>query len=196
VGFEPTEARHLTAFREQHLQPLGHLSTRDYSRPTSRNSCLRTLQTRKAAPAGAALVCLEGLEPPTYSSASCRSIQLSYRHSVPTSIAVKKSLGQLPDHFDWRRGRDLNPRKEHYSLTRLAGERLQPLGHLPIDIVSLADRATSVETIDGAQHDSPISYNSLWRGARADEWSGLENRRGASLRGFESHPLRQKNPMI
>jgi hypothetical protein len=27
VGFEPTEARHLTAFRERHLKPLGHLST-------------------------------------------------------------------------------------------------------------------------------------------------------------------------
>ena len=26
VGFEPTEAQHLTAFRERHLQPLGHLS--------------------------------------------------------------------------------------------------------------------------------------------------------------------------
>ncbi len=26
VGFEPTEAHHLTAFRERHLQPLGHLS--------------------------------------------------------------------------------------------------------------------------------------------------------------------------
>ena len=26
-GFEPTEAINLTAFRERHLQPLGHLST-------------------------------------------------------------------------------------------------------------------------------------------------------------------------
>ena len=26
VGFEPTVAHHYTAFRERHLQPLGHLS--------------------------------------------------------------------------------------------------------------------------------------------------------------------------
>jgi hypothetical protein len=35
VGFEPTEAHHLTAFRERHLQPLGHLSN-----PVSISSCL------------------------------------------------------------------------------------------------------------------------------------------------------------
>ncbi len=28
VGFEPTVAQHHTAFRERHLQPLGHLSGR------------------------------------------------------------------------------------------------------------------------------------------------------------------------
>ena len=30
----------------------------------------------------------------------------------------------------------------------------------------------------------------LWRDVRAVEGTGLENRRGASLRGFESHSLR------
>ena len=29
-----------------------------------------------------------------------------------------------------------------------------------------------------------------WRGGRVVYGSGLENQRGASLRGFESHPLR------
>ena len=29
AGFEPAVARHHTAFREQHLKPLGHLSARD-----------------------------------------------------------------------------------------------------------------------------------------------------------------------
>ena len=36
VGFEPTEAQHLTAFRERHLQPLGHLSTADCSKAVYR----------------------------------------------------------------------------------------------------------------------------------------------------------------
>ena len=34
-----------------------------------------------------------------------------------------------------------------------------------------------------------------WRGGRVVDGSGLENQRGASLRGFESHPLRIKNPV-
>jgi hypothetical protein len=33
VGFEPTVARHYTAFRERHLQPLGHLSVRECIKP-------------------------------------------------------------------------------------------------------------------------------------------------------------------
>ncbi len=32
AGFEPAVARHHTAFREQHLKPLGHLSARDYTK--------------------------------------------------------------------------------------------------------------------------------------------------------------------
>ena len=38
--------------------------------------------------------------------------------------------------------------------------------------------------------DSPAS---LWRDVRAVEGTGLENRRRASVRGFESHSLRQFN---
>ena len=34
-------------------------------------------------------------------------------------------------------------------------------------------------------------WSSIWRDVRAVEGTGLENRRGASLRGFESHSLRQ-----
>jgi hypothetical protein len=146
VGFEPTEARHLTAFREQHLKPLGHLSAREYSRITGKIRFHGVDSQRKSRPKRAASVCLEGLEPPTYSSASCRSIQLSYRHATPMSIAAPKSHGQQPVSPAGRRGRDLNPRKEHYSLTRLAGERLQPLGHLPSDPISLAESATYVES--------------------------------------------------
>ena len=39
--------------------------------------------------------------------------------------------------------------------------------------------------------DSPAS---LWRDVRAVEGTGLENRRRASVRGFESHSLRQLSP--
>ena len=34
------------------------------------------------------------------------------------------------DWLSWRRGRDSNPRRGYKPLTPLAGERLQPLGHL------------------------------------------------------------------
>ena len=37
-----------------------------------------------------------------------------------------------------------------------------------------------------------LSYKK-WRGARVDDWGGLENRCGSRIhRGFESHPLRLK----
>ncbi len=39
------------------------------------------------------------------------------------------SQKEMRDAF-WRRGRDLNPRRGLKPLTRLAGERLRPLGHL------------------------------------------------------------------
>src|SRR5262245_62457221 len=50
VGFEPTEARHLTAFRERHLKPLGHLSTRKYT-----NQAPRTAQRQENRPAARAV---------------------------------------------------------------------------------------------------------------------------------------------
>ncbi len=72
VGFEPTEAINLTAFRERHLQPLGHLST--YSvvsgQPCAVNA---TVQGLLIGPAPG-LVRPEGLEPPTFWSATKRSI--------------------------------------------------------------------------------------------------------------------------
>ena len=38
----------------------------------------------------------------------------------------------------------------------------------------------------------PASLPHPGRGARADEWNGLENRRASGFRGFESRPLRQE----
>ena len=38
--------------------------------------------------------------------------------------------------------------------------------------------------------------SNLWRGDRAAECTGLENRRSESYRGFESHPLRQRDPTM
>ena len=32
--------------------------------------------------------------------------------------------------------------------------------------------------------------NNTWKGGRVVDGSGLENQRGESLRGFESHPFR------
>ena len=37
---------------------------------------------------------------------------------------------QILTRINWRRERDSNPRRQFCYLTRLAGERLQPLGHL------------------------------------------------------------------
>ena len=34
------------------------------------------------------------------------------------------------------------------------------------------------------------------RGARVVEWTGLENQRSASYRGFESHPLRKIGSVV
>jgi hypothetical protein len=44
VGFEPTVLSH-TAFRERHLQPLGHLSARENTRAAERE---RQVSGRKA----------------------------------------------------------------------------------------------------------------------------------------------------
>jgi hypothetical protein len=56
-----------------------------------------------------------GLEPPAYRSVVCRSIHLSYRRVINRRQ---------------RRGRDSNPRSTLWALNRLAGDHLQPLGHL------------------------------------------------------------------
>ncbi len=68
VGFEPTRAINPTAFRERHLQPLGHLS--------SVFGCItQRVQGNSRMPCTIAAVRPEGLEPPTFWSATKRSIR-------------------------------------------------------------------------------------------------------------------------
>ena len=47
-----------------------------------------------------------------------------------------------------------------------------------------------------ARSDNPAGLENLgcarWMGGRAVDGSGLENRQGATPRGFESHPIRQR----
>ena len=38
-----------------------------------------------------------------------------------------------------------------------------------------------------------VLLKEVWRGGRVVDYSGLENRRTATFRGFESLPLRKKN---
>ncbi len=72
VGFEPTEALHLTAFRERHLQPLGHLSAGKYT-----NQAVSITRRQKTARETRAelLVRLAGIEPAAFGSATQRSIR-------------------------------------------------------------------------------------------------------------------------
>ena len=58
---------------------------------------------------------VEGFEPPTAWFVARYSIQLSYASAK-----------------EWRLGRDSNPRYGYKPYTPLAGERLQPLGHLTV----------------------------------------------------------------
>jgi hypothetical protein len=75
AGFEPAVAQHHTAFREQHLKPLGHLSARDCTK-TSATLQERRLgnQGKKKPPQWAAVVRLAGFEPAAFGSATQRSI--------------------------------------------------------------------------------------------------------------------------
>ncbi len=53
--------------------------------------------------------------------------------SNPVSLSDTKKAPPLAKPFCiWRRERDSNPRRAFYTLTPLAGERLQPLGHLSV----------------------------------------------------------------
>jgi hypothetical protein len=75
AGFEPAVAINHTAFREQHLKPLGHLSARDCTK-TSATLQERRLgnQGKKKPPQWAAVVRLAGFEPAAFGSATQRSI--------------------------------------------------------------------------------------------------------------------------
>ncbi len=63
----------------------------------------------------------EGLEPPTNRSVVCRSIQLSYGRTVKERSAPR---GQAAERAGFEPAEQVSP------FTRLAGERLRPLGHL------------------------------------------------------------------
>lgn len=59
------------------------------------------------------------------------------RHPIPwcpraRATHLPSSQNQRDPPVWWRRGRDLNPRRGDKPLTRLAGERLRPLGHLSV----------------------------------------------------------------
>ena len=78
VGFEPTVAHHHTAFRERHLQPLGHLSNPS-SIPTRPRATAPERRWDTAKPPGGyraamSAVRLAGFEPAAFGSATQRSI--------------------------------------------------------------------------------------------------------------------------
>jgi hypothetical protein len=66
----------------------------------------------------------DGFEPPTPWFVARYSIQLSYGRIRIFKTSLSKVI--------WRRERDSNPRWAFYTHTPLAGERLQPLGHLSV----------------------------------------------------------------
>ena len=78
----------------------------------------------------------EGFEPPTPWFVARYSIQLSYgrnlkkgdEQKLPELDWTSSIICPLSSH--WRRERDSNPRWSYQPHTPLAGERLQPLGHL------------------------------------------------------------------
>ncbi len=57
--------------------------------------------------------------------------------------------------------------------------------------LSTADTATSTGVMEFWSNMSRCNASALGRGGRVVDGSGLENRQGASPRGFESHPLRR-----
>ncbi len=77
----------------------------------------------------------EGFEPPTTWFVARYSIQLSYgrlfvRRGLWCLLAVLSIWPTTTAPVVWRRERDSNPRWSYKPHTPLAGERLQPLGHL------------------------------------------------------------------
>ncbi len=84
VGFEPTVAQHHTAFRERHLQPLGHLSSERVYQFMNVAGHAPALVSAYSLPVGMKkppgviravyLVRLAGFEPAAFGSATQRSI--------------------------------------------------------------------------------------------------------------------------
>ena len=72
----------------------------------------------------------EGFEPPTAWFVARYSIQLSYGRTYPLKYDGVHTQRQALK--SWRRERDSNPRWSYKPHTPLAGERLQPLGHLSV----------------------------------------------------------------
>ena len=132
VGFEPTEAHHLTAFRERHLQPLGHLSKpMKYTNAIRHDDDEHTSRTRKP-PGGYRAVSqryawqdsnLRPLGPQP--NALSPELQARISHFTPETQRPA-SAGRMG-----REGRDSNPRSAFSALNRLAGGPIRPLWHLP-----------------------------------------------------------------
>ena len=140
VGFEPTVAHHHTAFRERHLQPLGHLSSArvyqvpqvvHHARPHAPGNRVSARQmdtkTARMFPGGLAgtpgriRTCGLWVRNPTL-------YPLSYRraaHIVPAAGVSRQAAAVR------REGRDSNPRRTFKALNRLAGGPIRPLWHLP-----------------------------------------------------------------
>jgi hypothetical protein len=61
--------------------------------------------------------------------------------------------------------------------------------------ILVAGRGGSPNRPRAIEVNRPYPAN-FWRGGRVVDGSGLENRQGASPRGFESHPLRRSQKVI
>jgi hypothetical protein len=68
--------------------------------------------------------------------------------------------------------------------------------YFPLSLASIAEREKAIHRTSAVSGRLAIAivnrYAALrWKGGRVVDCSGLENRRWATIRGFESHPFRQ-----